>query len=228
MSGYEPDLTTAQIRASRFLHVSTFGRRRQTYFLSRISDQEAESLDADSWQELTAVSDRGAHHLLVRGASGVIPLGGATPDPGARSARNVDFPTLPPESLSPLSYDEELADLPEDLLQPLTAVRDALPLIQPISAEEQLAEGLNGSGARPRSFTLHASSPTREPPLAAVPPFPPEAPTTPLIRHLRRQLAAERMRTLTLATRVRELERRLNDLGMAVNPIPMDPDTTEL
>lgn len=65
VSGYESDITAQNVRASRFLHVSGSQRRRDTWFLSRLSDEQLDGLPRDTWAELSPVVDRGAHHLLL-------------------------------------------------------------------------------------------------------------------------------------------------------------------
>lgn len=106
-SGYEADLTLTQVRSSRFLHVSDLERRRQIYFLSRIPEELPDQFAGESWVELAAVVDRGAHHLLLGGADGAAPR---EPRPAVRRAgggRAVqEFPSLPPSALVPLSDDE--------------------------------------------------------------------------------------------------------------------------
>ena len=44
VSGYESDITAQNVRASRFLHVSGTARRRDTWFLSRLSDEQLNGL----------------------------------------------------------------------------------------------------------------------------------------------------------------------------------------
>ena len=106
-SGYEADLTLAQVRSSRFLHVTGLERRRQIYFLSRIPEDLPGQLAGDVWVELTPVIDRGAHHLLLGGVEGALPEG---PEPllrravGARPVQ--EFPSLPPGALTPLHEDD--------------------------------------------------------------------------------------------------------------------------
>lgn len=105
-SGSELDLTLAQVRASRFLHVSALDRRRQLYFLSRVPEELAGRLKAGAWVELGAAVDRGAHYLLLDPPDE--PLEGhvgppdtpSTPDPPPQA---MDIPALPPESLTPLA-----------------------------------------------------------------------------------------------------------------------------
>lgn len=65
VSGYEADINGASVRASRFLHVSGALRRRETWFMSRLSDEQLEGLAPDTWAELSPTVDRGAHHLLL-------------------------------------------------------------------------------------------------------------------------------------------------------------------
>ena len=65
VSGYESDITAQNVRSSRFLHVSGTARRRDTWFLSRLSDEQLNGLQRDTWAELSPVVDRGAHHLLL-------------------------------------------------------------------------------------------------------------------------------------------------------------------
>ena len=58
VSGYEAEISLGSVRASRFLHVSTLHRKRDTWFMSRLAEDQLETLPLDSWAELSAVVGR--------------------------------------------------------------------------------------------------------------------------------------------------------------------------
>lgn len=64
--GFEERLTSAQVRASRFLHVWEGGRKRQGYVLSRLTDAVLAELPLGSWEELSVVNDGGFCWLVHR------------------------------------------------------------------------------------------------------------------------------------------------------------------
>lgn len=194
VSGYEADLSMAQVRASRFLHVSNYGRRRQTWFLSRIADEVADRVEADAWHELTPISDRGALHLLL-----------LSPEEIAALPRELAPPaSLPPMRIGPLvpipdlaREEAEILTLPPSLLQPIDDAPAAPPSPPPATAVER--------------------------PAAAPEPSAGMGPTG-LVRHLRRQLATERLARQELAARVVSLERRLRALDPLATSNPQDAD----
>lgn len=109
-SGYEGELTLAQVRSSRFLHVSNVDRRRQLHFLSRIPDDLGALLGDEGWVELQPVVDRGAHHLLLPTLAEPIGLSGSTeePPPILVSGPVESVPSLPPSALTPLAEEDAL------------------------------------------------------------------------------------------------------------------------
>ena len=195
VSGYEADLTPAGVRASRFMHVSNYGRRRQTWFLTRITDEGVDRLDAEAWHELTPVSDRGALHLLLLSPEERQSLPSEGTPPRA--------PSAPPEPAAPEGV--RSAPLPEAASRPLPPV-----ILAPPAAPVSVPPG----GTAPLA-------PTEAPSL------PEGVPQTGLVRHLRRQLASERLSRKGLEARVVTLERRLVALNDGLAPIALDPDTAE-
>jgi hypothetical protein len=63
VSGFEEQLSSEQLKASRFLHVWGAGRKRQSHILSRLEDARLDRLAPDNWYELTVVTDGGYRYL---------------------------------------------------------------------------------------------------------------------------------------------------------------------
>lgn len=99
-SGYEPDLTPAGVRGSQFVHLSASGNRRQTWFLSRVTEPLLTALHPGAWLELVPMADMGAPHLVVQQVPEPHGPALAAPAPSPSGLQNI--PTLPPEALSPL------------------------------------------------------------------------------------------------------------------------------
>jgi len=63
VSGFEEQLSSEQLKASRFLHVWGAGRKRQSHILSRLDDARLDRLAPDNWYELTVVTHGGYRYL---------------------------------------------------------------------------------------------------------------------------------------------------------------------
>ena len=63
VSGFEEQLSSDQLKASRFLHVWGAGRKRQSHILSRLDGARLDRLAPDNWYELTVVTDGGYRYL---------------------------------------------------------------------------------------------------------------------------------------------------------------------
>jgi hypothetical protein len=72
MSGFEEQLSSEQLKASRFLHVWGAGRKRQSHILSRLDDARLDRLAADNWYELTVVTDGGYRYLELENLSATL------------------------------------------------------------------------------------------------------------------------------------------------------------
>lgn len=181
VSGYEGDLSAPQVRSARFLHVSNFGRRRQTWFLSSLTVDALRRVEPQSWVELRARSDRGALLLGLEGGSPGPVLAAV-----ARDAA-LDIATLPSEALVPLASEEETGPL-----------RPADPLVD--------ADTLIDASAAPPLGMVYTPSAAQPPAEPAQPAF---APMPGLVRHLRRQLQAERIQRQAAEAQLAELVRRI-------------------
>jgi len=72
VSGFEEQLSSEQLKASRFLHVWGAGRKRQSHILSRVDDARLDRLAPDNWYELTVVTDGGYRYLELETLSATL------------------------------------------------------------------------------------------------------------------------------------------------------------
>ena len=72
VSGFEEQLSSEQLKASRFLHVWGAGRKRQSHILSRLDDARLDRLAPDNWYELTVVTDGGYRYLELESLSATL------------------------------------------------------------------------------------------------------------------------------------------------------------
>lgn len=61
--GEVTEVTGEVLRAGRFVHVLSSGRRRQSYALSRIDDERLQRLSDDRWTELSPLTEFGIRYL---------------------------------------------------------------------------------------------------------------------------------------------------------------------
>src|SRR4029453_10380430 len=72
VSGFEEQLSSEQLKASRFLHVWGAGRKRQSPILSRPAAARLDRLAPDNWYELTVVTDGGYRYLELENLSATL------------------------------------------------------------------------------------------------------------------------------------------------------------
>jgi len=72
VSGFEEQLSSEQLKASRSLHVWGAGRKRQSHILSRLDDARLDRLAPDNWYELTVVTDGGYRYLELENLSATL------------------------------------------------------------------------------------------------------------------------------------------------------------
>ena len=134
-SGFEERLTSAQVRASRFLHVWDSGRKRQGYVLSRLTDPVLGSLPPTSWEELHVVSD-GGFCWLVPGGPEELDASAIVPIEVTAATTITDLPSIDVSAADEL---DELDDEPvsEEVPAPAPIVAEQLsvPLEEPDPAE---------------------------------------------------------------------------------------------
>ncbi|MCK6523813.1 DUF4763 domain-containing protein [Myxococcota bacterium] len=135
-SGFEERLTSAQVRASRFLHVWDSGRKRQGYVLSRLTDPVLGGLPPATWEELHVVSDGGFCWLVPGGpeeldSSAIVPIEVAAPAPSVADLPSID-----------VSAADELEEIEEDPVSeeppavvPVVAEQVSAPVVEPDPAE---------------------------------------------------------------------------------------------
>ena len=134
-SGFEERLTSAQVRASRFLHVWDSGRKRQGYVLSRLTDPVLGGLPPASWEELHVVSDGGFCWLVPGGpeeldASAIVPIEVA-PAPSITDLPSIDVSAA--DELDGLEDEPVSEEIPA--LTPVDAEQLGVPLEEPDPAE---------------------------------------------------------------------------------------------
>lgn len=215
-TGLEERLTSAQLRASRFLHVWEGGR--QGHSLTQLEEAALDRLPVDQWVALTPSADSTLHYLLL-------------PDIAPEVEEEVgDEPTSPNRMLANLRQDLSSAAAGEDELIEAASGTDEVPFdTLPDDEEEEQAPApaRKSAAAREVSFpppAMPVTRPTTTVPPPVRPPAPraeedvlqpairlgpsPEddtSPATPLVRHLRRQVGRQGARILELEEEVRRL-----------------------
>lgn len=197
--GVEEKLTSAQVRASRFLHVWQNGRKRQGYVLSRLGDDVLSSFPPDSWEPLRVVSDSGYFWLMPAPPS----------EMGARLIEVVDGQ----ESVDSLSMDPILGfAAPRVPTSPASASPLDAPDIAPL-AEPPVVEEIEASAATivdsPREVTEEVEAgPPRIDLGADLALF---GRSTNLVRHLRREKLRDKQRISELTQEVDKLRAALEE-----------------
>lgn len=216
-TGVEERLTSAQLRASRFLHVWEGGR--QGHSLTQLEESALDRLPVDQWVALTPSADSTLHYLLL-------------PDIAPEVDEEVgDEPTSPNRMLANLRQDLSAVAGDDELIEAGSGT-DEVPFDTLPDDEED-----ERPASPPRKTT--ASREVAFPPPAipvgratgTVPPVPPvrppapraeadvlqpairlgpspeddNSPATPLVRHLRRQVGRQGARILELEEEVRRL-----------------------
>ena len=213
-TGLEERLTSAQLRASRFLHVWEGGR--QGHSLAQLEESGLERLPVDLWVALAPSADSTLHYLLL-------------PDVAPEVDEEVgDAPTSPNRMLANLRQDLASAVAAEDELIEAVSGTDEVPFdTLPDDEEDEPAPVRRGA----REVVFPPSAPPSPRPTGTAPPVPPvrppaprveedvlspairlgpspeddASPATPLVRHLRRQVGRQGARILELEEEVRRL-----------------------
>lgn len=94
--GEQTDVAGEELRAGRFVHVLSSGRRRQSYALSRLDDERILRLADDRWTELVPITEFGIRYLEF-------PELGPTPQVAVVQVGAGDPPTPPSPRPSPVS-----------------------------------------------------------------------------------------------------------------------------
>jgi hypothetical protein len=181
-SGFEERLTSAQVRASRFLHVWDSGRKRQGYVLSRLTDPVLGGLPPASWEELHVVSDGGFCWLVPGGpeeldSSAIVPIEVA-PAPSVSDLPSID-----------VSAADELEELDDE------PISEEIPAVAPVVAEQVSAPAVEPDPAE----VLSESS------LMVF------GRATNLVRYLRREKARDRHQLAELQAELDRVRRLLDE-----------------
>lgn len=70
-SGEERTVPASALQASRFIHLTESGQRRNNYAFSRISPEMVRDLPPNSWAELEVVAEYGFRYLVLHGKAAV-------------------------------------------------------------------------------------------------------------------------------------------------------------
>jgi hypothetical protein len=214
VSGFEDPLTADQIRASRFLHVWGGGRKRQSHILSRLEDERIAGLTVDTWFELRVDTDGGYRYLQLEGARSE-----RRPEAAERPTEEQPKMTMRAEAFTPgvrrRSDNDEVTEVtrmpPRRREAPMSDGDDD------DAANNDTLEGdkLPGRGGfandptRPIHLPADPPSPAVADPPPQPHPFDGATGTTVLVRLLRRELGAEKLKNEQLSARVAVLEARL-------------------
>lgn len=207
--GFEERLTSAQVRASRFLHVWEGGRKRQGYVLSRLTDVVLSELPLGSWEELSVVND-GGFCWLVHRAPEELDASSLEPLEAPRAAPPTDPVELPLAELEPIEAEAAevveaaeapapepptVEELPENLLEAVEVTSDP-DSVEPVTAEqvEPAAPGaLSEQDVLPDGAVEAFGRPTA------------------LVRHLRRDKLRDRLRIAELAAELEAARKALDE-----------------
>jgi hypothetical protein len=87
-AGEVPEVTGDQLRAGRFVHVLSSGKRRQSYSLSRLDDDRIQRLDDSRWTELVTTTEFGLRYLDLADVERTVGLATVTVSANPAPARS--------------------------------------------------------------------------------------------------------------------------------------------
>lgn len=210
-SGFEDQLTPAQVRASRFLHVWQNGRKRQGYVLSRLSDEVLRQLPQEDWKTMSVVSEGGFYWLVPRPGQPATEQGRVVEVIDSLSMISMDSRSLDSRSMD--SHRNNFRDtIPNDfpsveVFRPMDAPDPPVNLrsidLEPeseLDTDEQVSDEVTMLAGSEAEISV-GSEPDIE--IAAF------GRTTALVRHLRREKHRDRRRIAQLKSEVERLEKAL-------------------
>lgn len=215
-TGLEERLTSAQLRASRFLHVWDGGRGRQGHSLTRLEDSAMDRLPVDVWVPLVPSGDGGLHYLFLPDIAPEIETEVVDDEPTSptRILTNLreDLSTSPViEAIEAGSATDEVpietSPAGAEVARMFSVAHEPPPGAEPVAAAASPAETDRAASA----FAERQTDGSVGGPRMRIEPAPDDdnlVPATPLVRHLHRQVARQNARILELEEEVRHLRTR--------------------